>query len=188
VAFANSVPEGGKAILFIGVANDGRLTGLDNPDKVQKMIRQVAEKDCYPPVRCQTMVFAKDGKDVLGVIVEASQERPHFSGPAYVRRGSESVAASGEVYEDLIASRNTKAGRILRSKGQLVIIRQMYTQHSYGRQKENWKVECRIEDCDAHVIDLHDIGSGRHFSEPLDKIRISKDHTKMRMMIDIIEE
>lgn len=119
VAFANSVPAGKTSILFLGVRNDGTPVGLNNPESLQKTIREVAEKDCYPTVKYQTRVFEIDGKILLAVIVQASDERPHFSGPAFIRIGSESVAASGRMYEDLIASRNTKAGRILRSKGEV---------------------------------------------------------------------
>ena len=51
---------------------------------------------------------------IVAVEVSLSKDRPHFSGPAYVRKGSQTVAASREMFEDLIASRHDKARVILR--------------------------------------------------------------------------
>ncbi len=36
VAFANSVPEGQLAVLFIGVANNGKVVGVTNSDSLQR--------------------------------------------------------------------------------------------------------------------------------------------------------
>ena len=189
VAFANSVPEGQTAVLFIGVANDGKPIGVENPDSLQKKLRQIAERDCYPPVKYQSQVLPVDGRSVVAVIVEASVDRPHFSGPAFVRKGCESVAASPEMYEELIASRNSKAGKILRNKGAVVTLAAHEVWLGIG--KSVWvpsQCECRIEGCDAHVVDLQDLGSGRYLSVPLDKIRINKDHTKRRLKLEVIGE
>jgi predicted HTH transcriptional regulator len=88
VAFANSVPEGEEAILFIGVADNGTAIGVDNPDSMQKDVRQWAEW-CYPPIRHSSRVIESDGKHVVAVIVQPDHNKPHFAGPAYVRVGSE---------------------------------------------------------------------------------------------------
>jgi Putative DNA-binding domain len=187
VAFANSVPEGQTAILFIGVANDGKVIGVTNSDTLQKKLRGIAENDCYPSVICQSQAFSSDGKNVVAVLIEASPERPHFAGPAFVRRGSESVAASKEVYEQLIASRNTKAGKILRNKDQLITFRQVDLDQ-WSRHKVRYEIECRIETCDSHVVHLHDIGSGRHLTFPLEIVRIHTDQSKRRLMLEAIGE
>ena len=187
VAFANSVPENLTAILFVGVSDDGRVEGVTNPDSLQRTLRNIAEKDCYPPVKYQSQVLPAEGKNVLAVVVEASPNRPHFSGPSFVRVGSESVRASDEVYEELIASRNTKAGKILRNKDKLVTFRQIDLDQ-WKRQRIRYEIECRIEKCDAHVADLVDIGSGRHFSAPLDILRINTDQIKRRLMLEAIGE
>ena len=158
--------------------------GISNPDSLQKTIREIAGKDCYPSiVRYQTRVFESEGKTLLAVVVEASNERPHFSGPAFVRVGSESVMASQRVYEELIASRNTKAGKILRSKNQLITFRS-YELDTWRRQRPVFTIECRIEECDAHVVSLLDIGSGRHFSVPLELTTINFDQNNRRMMLE----
>lgn len=187
VAFANSVPVDKTAVLFIGVGDDGTPMGVSNPDSLQRKIRELAEKDCYPPIRHQVRVIEREGKSIVAVLVNASSERPHFSGPAFVRVGAQSVAASREVYAQLIASRNSKAGQILSKSGELISIRQI-DRDQWNREKIRWTIEGRIENCDASVVYLYDIGSMRHFSKPLEKIRINFDDSNRRMMLDILGE
>ena len=183
VAFANSVPEGKTAILFIGVHDDGTPIGIRNPESLQKTINEVAKRQCFPPLTTyQIQVIESDGKSLLAVVVKPSNDRPHFSGPAYVRVGSQSTAASGQVYEELIASRNTKAGKILRSKDHLITFR-CYELDRWGQQRPVFTMECRIEACDAHVVTLLDIAAGRHFSLPLEITTINLDQSKRRMML-----
>ena len=138
-------------------------------------------------MKYQSQVFTVDGKNDVAVLIEASPERPHFAGPAFVRRGSESVAASKEVYEELIASRNTIAGKLLRNKDQLITFRQIDLDQ-WSRHKVRYDLECRIETCDAQVVHLYDVGSGRHFTTPLEIVRINADHSKSRLMIEAIGE
>ena len=190
VAFSNSVPDGRTAILYIGVAEDGTPVGVSNPDSLQKAVREVTRKDCYPEVKNYSVeVLEISGKHVLAVIVGSSNSRPHFSGSAFVRKGSETVAASSELYEELIASRNTKAGKILRHKGEIITFKTNQTYYGVGRSlRGQVEIECRIEGCDAHVVDLYDIGSGRHISESLERIRINKDPRKnSRLMIEVVD-
>src|SRR5437879_2749618 len=71
VAFANSVPDGEEAILFIGVANDGMIKGVDNPDKAQKSFTKTASEWCYPPIKHTSRVIDQDGKHVVAIIVQA---------------------------------------------------------------------------------------------------------------------
>ncbi len=104
VAFANSVDEGNFGVVFLGVANDGEITGVGNSDKLQKRVRKIAENDCYPSIPIQTFVIHYKGKKILGITVAHSLNKPHFAGPAFVRRGSECVNATVEEYENLISS------------------------------------------------------------------------------------
>src|SRR5262245_52780553 len=98
VAFANSLAVGQTACLFIGIGDRGEIVGVRNPDKIQKDIADICETQCYPPVRPvpSCFVLQRDGKEIVAVEVQASTTGPHFSGPAYVRRGSRSIVASDE--------------------------------------------------------------------------------------------
>ena len=187
VAFANSVPEFRTGVLFIGVSNDGQIRGVENPDGLQKKLRMYAEKDCYPPIPVSLEVISVDGKDVVAVIVPHSSTRPHFAGPAYVRVGSESVAASAPQYEELIASRHSLANRLLGLKGGVVTVLALRrplgqvhkpTDPSYRRQHE-----ARVEACDAHHVRMFDISTSTNVSEPLSSIRVSFDEERHRPML-----
>lgn len=127
VAFANSVPEGEEAVLFIGVADDGTAIGVANPDNTQKTVRQSADS-CYPAIRYTARVVESNGRHVVAVIVEADHNRPHFAGPAFVRVGSESVSASERLFQELVASRNSKARPLLEAKrkGEVVSVSQWH--------------------------------------------------------------
>lgn len=187
VAFANSVPLDKTAILFIGVTDDGNPIGVSSPESLQGKIHDLAKKDCYPPINYQVRVFKCDSKNIVAVLINASNDRPHFSGPTFVRVGSKTVAASEQVYEELIASRNSKTGQILRNKEGLISIRQI-DRDQWGREKVRWTVDGRIENCDANVVRLYDVGSGRHLSRPLEKVRINFDDSKRRMMLELLGE
>src|SRR2546427_1572290 len=80
--------------------------------------RHGAVRQCYPPVAVQLQILDGLGPGpVLAVVVSASKERPYFTGHAYKRVGSKTVKASGEMFEELVASRNDKVRRIVRHKG-----------------------------------------------------------------------
>lgn len=103
-AFANSLPDELVGLLFIGVDNaSGLVDGVESPEAVQNRVVKAAGY-CYPEVICQTRVLAKDGRTIVAVIIQASRQRPHFAGPAYVRSGHTSPKASALQYEELIAS------------------------------------------------------------------------------------
>src|SRR6516165_8923835 len=72
VAFSNSVSPGREAVLFIGVADDGTVRGITNPDSLQKTVRQVAES-CYPPVvRYSAEVLRVQSVPIVAVVIRAS--------------------------------------------------------------------------------------------------------------------
>lgn len=189
VAFANSLSEGRTGVLFIGVRDDGRIEGVPNPDKLQKTVREVCEQECYPPVQFSTEVLSTPGGAVLAVIILESSNKPHFSGPAFVRRGSESVAASQEVFDELIYSRNSKCAAILKLKGQIVTV--ISLQHKLGKAKHipntgyRESAECRVEAANAHTVRLKVLAPDRMVSEPLDHVIVSYDEDRHRPMLII---
>lgn len=187
VAFANSVPVGTTAVLFVGVHNDGRLQGVENPDKLQKTVREQCERVCYPPVTFTTAVLDVEGKAIVAVVIQPSQNRPHFAGPAFVRRGSESVAASPELFEELILSRSDKVTAILQMRNALISV--ICIQHKLGSTEQiadsryRTHSECVVETCTAHTVRLRDVGSDRHVTEPIESVTVSYDEERHRPML-----
>lgn len=182
VAFANSVPEGREAILFIGVHDDGRILGCSNPDSMQKTVRRVSEQDCYPRVTFTSEVINGNPGPVLAVIVPHSASRPHFSGPAYVRRGSESVVASEQLFNELVYARNSTAAAILKLKNEVVLI--VGLGHRLGTSRRDVARdyreggEARILECNSQTVRLEMLATGLIISEPLDHVKITFNEAK----------
>lgn len=187
VAFANTVPPDAIGLLFIGVGNRGEIQGVQNADKLQKTIREQCENVCYPPIAFSCSVIPIDGASVLAVEIPSSKNRPHFSGPAYVRRGSESVSASPTLFDELVASRIGKVGAILNMRGAPVTV--ICRQHKLGSSEyvadKNYRTrsDCLVENCDPHTLRLKDIASDRYISEPLDNVSINFDEERRRPML-----
>lgn len=188
VAFANSVPQGQEAVLFVGVGDSGSIVGCDGTDSLQKKMRAFCETECYPPIKFRTDIKVIEGKSVLAVVVPHSSNRPHFSGPAYVRVGSESKVATEDQYREFVAARSD-IGRTLLSYRDT-------TQHITvvainkhlgdvaplsGRHKES--DVCRVVSVDPHFVRFQAIDSGRYFNESLQYLRLSRDEEKWRPMV-----
>jgi Schlafen, AlbA_2 len=191
VSFANSVPEGHTAVLFIGVANDGTVTGVepDKTDKIQQQVRRVCEEDCFPPIAIHLVkVIPIDGKHVIAFEFGPSQNRPHFAGHAYIRVGSESVKASAPKLDELIASRNTKAGRLLAAKDsreQLTLVLPVGAMFPAGyRISSRCEWECTIAHCDAQVAKFYDIAKRRDLDFPLEFLLLSWDTIRNRLLVE----
>ena len=190
VAFANSVPEGEHAILFIGVTDKGVITGISNTDKAQKDVIDTATNHCYPPVKCETTVVQVGAANVVAVVVQRSQNRPHFTGQAYIRRGSRSIRASEEVFADMVASQNDKARVILNHVGRVVSVRET-NNPTAGLERDNYgqsllPVSARvfsIKSCDAHSVEVEDLNYGDMHSVPLTRIEIGKDVIANRLKL-----
>jgi hypothetical protein len=190
-AFANSVPEGREAVLFIGVHDKtGEVLGVGNTDQLQKRIRDICHADCYPEIQYTAEVLTLDGKSVVAVIIPSSSAKPHFTGPAYVRVGSESLKSTPQQYDDLILSRNDKAREILKHKNDVFTV--LGIGYKLGSNKPlpdgNYRErrECRVETCTGHLVTLSDIASGQRFSEPLAHVTVHYDHEKYRPMLMVM--
>ena len=131
-------------------------------------------------------VLQVDEIPVLAVIVSHSDQQPHFSGPAYIRQGSESLKASKQLYEDLINSRVDKCRRILRDKDKIWTVQGVGRRVGDATPVEDYYtelLECTIEECDAHYVRLFKIGAGRRLTESLDSVTISYDEKRRRSML-----
>ena len=177
VAFANSTPPGFESVLYIGVRNTGEIEPNQHElDSLQKTLNWELKK-AYPSVDCIQRVIAENQRQALAVIVPHSKNRPHFSGPAYVRHGSETVVASDDQFNTLIASRNSKAELILQHKGESAYIENsLRTPH--GASLSYWGGNSRVLDCNEHFITLTS-GQGDAVPQtfPLSQIDVGLDYS-----------
>lgn len=186
VAFANSVPSNRTAVLFVGVADSGAILGVTNIDQLQKLIRKIAENECYPPIYVGMEVIDVEGKSVLGVTVDSSPNRPHFAGPAYVRRNAESVAATSALYEELILSRDDKRRTLLEWRGQFCTVTGISKQLGFPfpmEQNYSDTAEAKIEEVTAHYVRFRKVSSAAGFTEPLSVLKLSWDDKNDRPWI-----
>jgi hypothetical protein len=190
-AFSNSLTAGATAVLYIGIHDKtGAVLGVNNSDTVQKRVREAIDR-CYPPITNYVMrALDVEGKIIVAVKVGASVNRPHFSGPAYVRRGSESITASEQQFIELVNSRNDKVRRILQMRGRPISVQgivqrlQLRAVGPGGRPgASNEIVECIVDECDAHVVRLSVVATSRRVSKPLEQVQISYDEANDRPLL-----
>lgn len=194
VAFANSAPDTKPGVIFVGVSDDGRVIGVQKPDALQKTVGQICRHDCCPPVNFRTETLEVEGKSVVAVVVVPSDKRPHFSGPAYVRKGSESIEASEEMsvfLDELVRNRLGKPKEVLKWKGKLVTVvargKELGSTRILGDARYRAVHECVVLDCTAHYVQLQDTRTDRYVSEPLENVVLTWDESKYRLML-IVQE
>lgn len=188
-SFANSVPEGRTAVLFVGVQDTGEVVGVENPEALLKRVRDVCLNDCYPQIDHTVEILEVQGaKVVVAVVVPFSTRRPHFTGPAFVRVGAESRRASEQQYDELLLSRTDKAREILKHKDQIATVRGIG--YKLGSQKAlqgghgyTESAECRVLSCNAHYVRLERLANNSHFNEALSRVEIGYDEEKWRLML-----
>lgn len=187
-AFANSVPEAREAVLFIGIHDKtGEVIGVGNTDQLQKRVRAVCHGDCFPPIEYASEVLTVGEKKVVAVVIPPSNAKPHFTGPAYVRVGSESPKATPQQYEELILSRVDDARAILKDKNKPFTV--VGIGHKLGSKKPlpdktyRETAECRVFACTGQFVTLDIVASGRRFSASLENVTVDYDHENHRPML-----
>jgi len=113
VAFANT--EGGQ--LFIGVDDDGRISGLKFAEEDKFVIEKAIQNHIKPGIRYQSEVIPINKKrNILHYRIFENRKKPSYflndpnkRGKAYVRVKDKSVQASREMVEILKRSKNKKA-------------------------------------------------------------------------------
>ena len=107
IAFANC--EGGK--LYIGVQDDGTVSGVDNPDEtslqISNMVRDAIKPDLTMFLHYETVTV--DGKKIVTVDIQQGTERPYYITKkglrpegVYVRQGYSSVPATNTAIRRMI--------------------------------------------------------------------------------------
>src|SRR5215468_2096964 len=101
VAFSNSLEEDQPGVLFIGVYNNGEIQ--ENQTNFESLQKTVSDElsSIYPPISPTILVREKGGKKFIAVIIYGSLETPHFAGKSYIRKGTETIEASEEQFEEL---------------------------------------------------------------------------------------
>jgi hypothetical protein len=166
----------------------GAVRGVQDPEAIQVRVRQACFDDCYPPIRHTAQILEVDGKSLVAVIVPPSSQKPHFTGPSYVRIGSASVNASNEQLNELVLSRIDKCREIVRMKNKgLISVRAIgYKLGSKKRLADAHYVEqseCTVTDCNAHVVSLYRPATMCNHTEAIERIEISRDEEKNRPML-----
>lgn len=107
VAFANC--EGGK--LYIGVQDDGTVSGLEDPDsvslQVSNMVRDAIKPDLTMFLHYETLTV--DGRKIVAVDIQQGTGRPYYIAKkglrpegVYVRQGYSSVPATNTMIRQMI--------------------------------------------------------------------------------------
>ena len=187
VAFANSVPVGLPAVLYIGVRDNGEIeTPQHNLDDAQKKLNAQMQK-VYPRVPYVTKIITDNGRQALAVIIPGSELRPHFAGLANVRKGSESPEASEEQFAELIAQRNSKASRILSWRGNTIsVIQHAMHPAGIGFNEMPWPEGTVLVNCDQFYVTLLASPTGVPESFPLSRVEVNFDNLRKRLQLEIL--
>ena len=128
IAFANSA--GGT--LYVGVADNGRVVGVDNPDtvtqQISNMVRDSIKPDVTMFIRYDTKVV--DGKQIVAVEIQRGTERPYYLAKkglrpegVYVRQGTSSVPATTTAIRRMIKDTDGDSFEAMRSLEQNLTFR-----------------------------------------------------------------
>ncbi len=123
VAFANC----GGGTVFVGVADDGTVLGVENPDacalQISNAVRDSVKPDVTMFVHYETLEF--DGKKVVSVEVQRGTNRPYYLAKkglrpegVYVRQGYSSVPATDAAIRQMIKETDGDSFEDMRSVDQ----------------------------------------------------------------------
>ncbi len=186
VAFANSAPIGFPAVLYLGVRDSGEIeTPQVNLDSLQKTVNKEIQKT-YPRIPCFQKILEDNKRQALAVIILGSESRPHFAGPSFIRTGSETLEASEQQFNELIAARNSKVARILAFKGTVVSVTNVHRTANHVSES-NWGETVTIYYCDQFYVTLATGPEPKDRNTyPLNQVEISFDDAQNRLLLRII--
>ncbi|MBI2816104.1 MAG: ATP-binding protein [Acidobacteria bacterium] len=191
VAFANSVRPDHTAVILIGEKDDGTAQGVQNPDEIQRTVRKQCEK-IYPPIAWRSRIYEKEGKPCVRVEIEYDGATPHFGGIAWVRRGSDTLPASDDVFQRLIEFRLGKVRELAKWLRKEVTVEGDSGSVSYQErsirghlrwQGEHSAILCHVNTYWATfqvTSGPRNVGS---YSEPLEKLFLTWDDRGARLKL-----
>ena len=120
-AFANALAQGDRSgVLFLGIADNGEVVGIDDTDTVRKGIDEIKSDgriQPLPSMMTRSLRLAS-GKHVMAVIVAPSSLPPvRFKGQIYVRLSASTREGNAEDERVLNERRRHNAGRSFDSEG-----------------------------------------------------------------------
>lgn len=180
-AFANTA--GG--VILIGVDDDRRIVGIESEKETLEILHEAATRHTYPIVSFQTEVLEYKGRDVLAVIIQASEEKPHYclaetrdpktlrkvqDRKVYLRQGSQNVAASREMVHLMKAEK--RPIRISYTDNERTLLRYLsayhrITLHEYSKLvniSNRRAARILISLVRAGVITLHTEGNSNYYT------------------------
>jgi hypothetical protein len=183
VGFANTVKTGEKALLIIGESNDGTVQGVKNPENIQKKVREECDK-IYPPITCKQTVEKRGDKYCVHVEVEYTDQAPHFGGPAWIRKGAETIKASKEIYQSLIEKRSGPVMELSKWIGKEITVQG--SQPIPDRHSPRWDLGEKT----ARVVSVNSLWvtfevNSANKTEPLKKLTLSYDDKQHRLKVFI---
>ena len=120
IAFANSA--GGT--LYVGVADDGNIVGVENPDTVIQQISNMVRDSIKPDITMFIRYTAKnvEGKQIVAVEIQRGTGRPYYLAKkglrpegVYVRQGTSSVPATSTAIRRMIKDTDGDSFEAMRS-------------------------------------------------------------------------
>ena len=120
IAFANSA--GGT--LYVGVADDGNIVGVENPDTVIQQISNMVRDSIKPDITMFIRYAAKnvEGKQIVAVEIQRGTERPYYLAKkglrpegVYVWQGTSSVPATNTAIRRMIKDTDGDSFEAMRS-------------------------------------------------------------------------
>jgi hypothetical protein len=191
VAFANSAPIGYPAVLYVGVRNSGEIeTPQQDLDELQKKFNARMQR-VYPRIAYVPKIITENGRQALAIIIPGSELKPHFAGLSYIRKGSETIGASEEQFDELLEQRQSKTRILLQWVNKDVTVVWTTGRHE---SRLNTVYNLRSEEATLVLVNLHWITVRVHFdrnlgqvdfSEPLDKLLLSWDDSLGHLKIEV---
>jgi predicted HTH transcriptional regulator len=185
VAFANSCPlDGPPGLLCIGVRNDGSIEAAkEDLDTIQKTFERELAK-AYPTIPHHTRIVSGVEGKFLAVIVPGSSNGPHFSGPSYIRLGSQTVRASEEQFQKLIDQRERKVREILKWQNKTVKLVRIWAAPNNMSGRIAGSSDVIVVDCDSFAVKLKIAASSQSFAISLEHVVLGYDALTGRLAIE----
>ncbi len=164
---------------MIGEKDDATAQGVSSVDNMQKTVRKEAEK-IYPPIIFHLSGYEKDGKPCVRVEVEYSGDTPHFGDAAWIRRGSETIKASDEVFQTLVDLRLHPVREIGKWMGKKITLVGEINELIAYRRHLRWpnEIEVTVVSVNSFCMTFEKADDKRQYSEPIGKLILSFDNAK----------